>query len=269
MTAVTIPENPKSKDNGKARRRRWIKKFGTRLFRGIDHYFARHSRVPNDPVLDPALFPWLKTLEDNWQDVQAEAMMLLQHREALPLFQDISPDQMRISPDDKWRTFFFYGFGHRSDHNCAICPNTARLLDEAPGIETAFFSILAPGKIVPSHHGITKGLIRAHLGLIVPPEPERCYMDVGEVRCTWEEGRILVFDDSYHHNVANNTDQERVVLLFDFPRPLSFPAGLVRRALFGVFKNISYVQDALRNEARWEQQQSTWNKPEPAVEAAE
>jgi beta-hydroxylase len=259
MARTTVRDTaPKTKESAKARRRRLVIQLGTRLFRGIDRYFARHSRVPTGPVLDPALFPWIKTLEENWQDVRAEAMMLLQHREALPLFQDISPDQMRISSDDKWRTFFFYGFGYRTDHNCAICPNTARLLDKVPGIENAFFSILAPGKIIPTHHGITKGLIRAHLGIIVPPQSDQCFMNVGDVRCTWEEGRILLFDDSYMHDVTNNTDHERVVLLFDFPRPLRFPAGLVRWALYAIFRNIGYVQDALENEAKWEQQQSAW-----------
>jgi aspartyl/asparaginyl beta-hydroxylase (cupin superfamily) len=240
----------------RAIRRDLVKRNGKRIFKSIDRYFARQSLVPNEPVLDTALFPWTMEFERNWQGVRTEVMAMLQRREKLPFFQDISPDQMRISPDDKWRTFFLYGFGHRSEQNCRLCPQTASLLDKVPGIETAFFSILAPGKVIPSHCGVTKSLIRCHLGIVIPPNPDRCFMDVGDVRCTWEEGRMLLFDDTYPHSVSNATDQERVVLLFDFPRPLTLPGRLARRVMFWVFRRTAYVKDALRNEARWERRQT-------------
>jgi beta-hydroxylase len=250
---VTI-KNGEVKTNVRARRWKYVRRYGKRLLRTLDRYFARQSLVPNEPVLNAALFPWIMEFENNWQAIQAELMAVLQHREELPFFQDISPDQRRISPDDKWRTFFLYGFGYRSEHNCRLCPQTARLLDRVPGIENAFFSILAPGKTIPSHRGITKGLIRCHLGLIVPPKPDRCFMEVGGVGCTWQEGRVLIFDDTYPHAVSNNTDRERVVLLFDFRRPLTGQGRLARRVLFWFFRRSAYVRDALRNEARWEQQ---------------
>jgi aspartyl/asparaginyl beta-hydroxylase (cupin superfamily) len=234
-------------------RRKYMRRYGKRILRSIDRYFARQSLVPNDPVLDAALFPWAADLERNWQAIRAELEAILQHREQLPFFQDISPDQYGISPDDKWRIFGFYGFGYRSEYTCRLCPQTARVLDRVPGIENAFFSILAPGKMIPSHRGVTKGLIRCHLGLRVPPESKRCFMDVGDVRCRWQEGRVLIFDDTYPHAVSNATDQERVVLLFDFRRPLSVRGSLVRRVMFSVLRRTAYVQEALRNEARWEQ----------------
>lgn len=248
-----------------ALRRKYVKQYGKRLFRAIDGYLAAQSLAPNEPVLDNALFPWAPELERNWDAIRAELMEVLKRREELPFFQDISPDQMRISPDDKWRTFFLFGFGYRSEQNCAVCPRTAALLEKIPGLETAFFSILAPGKIIPLHRGVTKGLIRGHLGLVVPPEPDRCFMDVGGVRCTWEEGRLLVFDDTFPHAVSNLTDHERVVLLFDFPRPLTPPARLLRRALFWGFRRTAYVREAVRNEQRWEEAQRLrgWAPPPP------
>jgi beta-hydroxylase len=237
----------------RTRRRRYVTRYGKRTFRTIDRYFARQSLVPNAPVLDGRLFPWAAEFEAHWQAVRVELEALLHYRDELPRFQDISPDQYRISPDDKWKAFVFYGFGYRSEHNCRICPQTARLLDRVPGIENAFFSILAPGKMVPSHRGISKSLVRCHLGLIIPPEPERCFMDVGEVRCTWQEGQLLIFDDTYPHAVCNDTNQERVVLLFDFSRPLTTQGRLARRVLFWFFRRSAYVQDAIRNELQWEQ----------------
>jgi beta-hydroxylase len=234
-------------------RKKYIRRYGKRTLRTIDRFFARQSLVPTTPVLDSSIFPWTAEFETHWQAVRAELDSLLQHREALPLFQDIASDQYGISSDDKWRAFAFYGFGHRSEQNSRFCPRTARLLDHVPGIENAFFSILSPGKIIPSHRGVTKGLIRCHLGLIVPPEPERCFLDIADKRCTWQEGRTLLFDDTYPHGVQNNTEHERVVLLFDFLRPLRPQGRLVRRVLFWFFRRSAFVQDALRKEMQWEQ----------------
>ena len=104
---------------------------------------------------------------------------MLERRDALPNFQDISTDQATITDDDRWKTYFLYGFGFRSDANCARCPETARLVAAVPGMQTAMFSILAPGKHIPEHNGPYKGVIRYHLGIKVPrdadalPDPHR------------------------------------------------------------------------------------------------
>ena len=235
------------------RHKKYVRRYGKRILRTLDRYFARQSLVPTMPVLDSSLFPWAAEFETQWQAVRVELETVLQRREALPLFQDIASDQYRISSDDKWRAFAFYGFGYRSEQNARFCPQTARLLDRVPGIENAFFSILAPGKIIPAHRGVTKGLIRCHLGLIVPPDPERCFIDIGDLRCTWQEGRTLLFDDTYRHGVQNNTEHERVVLLFDFLRPLTPQGRVVRHALFSFFRRSAFVQDAVRKEMQWEQ----------------
>jgi beta-hydroxylase len=248
---IPAPASSPNRRTLRARGRAWIIDRAEQLVRIADKYFTIQSTVPNSPVLDTDLFPWAQELERNWQVVQSELMTVLQNYDKLPRFQDISPDQGRISPDDNWRTFFFRGFGVRSEANCQFCPATSRLLEQVPGIQTAFFSILAPGKIVPPHNGITKGLIRAHLGLMVPPPPVECYMDVGDVRCTWQEGQVLVFDDTYRHNVSNSGDQIRVVLLFDFLRPMKWPGRALRWLLFRAMRHTPYVRDALRNEARW------------------
>jgi ornithine lipid ester-linked acyl 2-hydroxylase len=234
-------------------RRKYVKRYGKRAFRRIDHYLAQQSLVPDQPVLDARLFPWMADLEANWQVIRAELDALLLHREKLPRFQDISPDQKYISPDDKWKIFVFYGFSYRSERNCQLCPATAALLERVPNVQNAFFSILAPGKQVPSHRGITKGLIRCHLGLKVPVDREHCVMEVGGVRCTWREGEVLVFDDLYPHEVHNDTPEERVVLLLDFPRPMTRRGILVRYLLMQLMRRTAYVRDAVRNERHWEE----------------
>lgn len=235
-------------------RRKYVKRYGKRAFRRIDRYLAQQSLIPDQPVLDANLFPWTADLQTNWKAIREELDAVLRHREELPCFQDISPDQKRISPDDQWKVFVFYGFGYRSELNCQLCPNTARLLARVPGLQSAFFSILAPGKYIPSHHGITRGLVRCHLGLIIPENREACAMEVGGVRCTWQEGHTLVFDDTYPHTVRNDTNEARVVLLLDFQRPMTRQGLLVSQLLLRLLRRTAYVRDAHRNQLIWEQQ---------------
>jgi ornithine lipid ester-linked acyl 2-hydroxylase len=114
----------------------------------------------------------------------------------------------------------------RFSANCRRCPETARLLDAVPGLEVAFFSVLEPGAHLAAHRGAYKGLIRTHLGLVVPEPRERVRMNVGSQTIVWEEGRAVTFDDTYRHEVWNDTEGVRVVLLIDTPRPL--PSGAAR-----------------------------------------
>jgi beta-hydroxylase len=194
----------------------------------------------------------MKELEDNWQDIRAELENVLRYREDIPRFQDVSPDQYRISPDDMWKTFVLFGFGFRASLNCELCPKTTALLQKIPKLQTAFFSILAPGKHVPKHKGVTKGFVRCHLGLIVPKKREKCYMDVGDVRCVWEEGKAFVFDDTFPHEVYNDTDEERSVLLIDVERPMTRQGTFVSRIAMSLLKKTAYVVDARKNQEMWD-----------------
>ena len=178
---------------------------------------------------------------------------MLQYRDALPNFQDISTDQESITDDDRWKTFFLYGFGFRSDTNCALCPETARLVESVPGMKTAMFSILAPHKHIPDHCGPYKGIVRYHLALKVPEPREQCRIRVGDEIVTWEEGRSLIFDDTYEHEVWNDTDDERVVLFLDVVRPLRFPMNVLNWIVITAIARSPFIHDAKRRHLAWEE----------------
>ena len=236
------------------RRRHMVKRVGKRLFRRVNVYLGKQSTIPDVPVFERALFDWAEGFEADWGAIRKELDAMLEFRESLPRFQDLSPDQAKISPDDNWRTLVLWGFGERSEPVCRRCPETARLLEQVPGLQTAFFSILAPGKHVPRHRGVTKGLVRCHLGLKIPDRAEKCRMDVGGVNCVWEEGKTLFFDDTFHHEVWNETDQERAVLLFDFERPMTRRGRFVTHVLLRLLRMSAYFKDAKRNQDAWEEE---------------
>ena len=141
----------------------------------------------------------------------------------LPNFQDISKDQIEITNDDRWKTFFLYGYGFEAKLGVEMCPKTAALMREIPGMKTAMFSILSPRKHILDHRGPYKGVLRYHLGLIVPRKAEKCRIRVGEDIRHWQEGQSLMFDDTFNHEVWNDTDETRVVLFVDVLRPYPPP----------------------------------------------
>jgi len=129
---------------------------------------------------------------------------------------------------------------------------TARLVDQVPGLNSAFFSILTPGAHIPSHRGVTKGLLTCHLGLSVP-DGTGCRMEIDGSVIQWAEGEAVFFDDTYRHEVWNATDQTRIILLIQFERPMRFLARIVSRLfLFGIRRS-AFVKDARRNLTTWEE----------------
>jgi aspartyl/asparaginyl beta-hydroxylase (cupin superfamily) len=244
-------------------RRQYVKQAGKRGIRMLGDFLGRQSRVGNPPVFDPALFPSLKPLEENWREIRAEVDRVLEAREHLPNFQDISPDQKRISKDNCWKTYILYGFKYRSEKNCARCPATTRVLEQIPGLQTAMFSILSPGYHIPAHKGVTKGVIRVHLGLKVPQKRENVRLRVADQIYNWTEGKILVFDDTFEHEVWNDTDEERVVLFLDIERPMRVPGRLINWAFLKGIRWTAYVQEAKKNLDSWE------NRFEAAVRRAD
>lgn len=186
----------------------------------IEWPFGKFSLVGNSNFFDQKHFPWVANIEAHWQEILEEVKPILAERDSIPSFQEISPDQKVITQDNHWKTFFLYGYGHRAEKNCLRCPKTTALMEKIPGMKTAFFSILSPGKYIPEHRGPYKGVLRYHLGLIIPEPKEKCWIRVGDTVTHWEAGKSLVFDDAFPHEVWNDTDGERIILFVDFVRPL-------------------------------------------------
>lgn len=237
-------EKPKNLTNP---RRAFVKRNGKKLVRKIAAFQSKQSTVPDTPKIENSYFPFLKDFTDNWETIQAEAKEVLKFREVIPGFQDISPDQYRLATENNWKTFVLFGFGERLEKNAALAPETSKILEGVPNLQTAMFSILAPGYHIPAHKGVTKGILRSHIGLIIPKEREKCRIRVDETITAWKEGEIFVFDDTYEHEVWNDTDEERVILLFDFDRPMKFWGRFLNKSFLQIMKLTAFYQDPKRN----------------------
>lgn len=246
MSGATMPDAPLRAE----RDRPFLIKHGKHLRGLFDRFIARFSLVSTDPVLDVRDFAWTQALRANWQAIRAEAIAAAFDRHPAPSLSMISPDHRAIAPIDKWRSFFLYGYGYFIQDNLDRCPVTTALVESIPGLNSAFFSILAPGTHIPAHRGVTKGLITCHLGLIIPRDGDaRMRIDDRVVR--WAEGETLVFDDTYDHEVWNDTTGTRVVLLVQFRRPLRQPGQWFVDKFLAWIRRSAFVQDARANLIRW------------------
>ncbi|HEY6879694.1 MAG TPA: aspartyl/asparaginyl beta-hydroxylase domain-containing protein [Polyangiales bacterium] len=230
--------------------------WGRKLLNGLAQEMARHSTLGDKPIFATEDLPWVSHMERHWRAVRRELDEVLIDRDHIPYFDEISPDQKHLTQPRRWRSFFFYGYGYRSDENCARCPQTARLLERIPGMKTAFFSILAPRTHILAHRGPYKGVLRYHLGLKVP-EPELCRLRVDRELVRWHEGESLLFDDTYEHEAWNDSNFERVVLFVDVLRPLPVLLALGNEALVRAVGLSPLVQGGVRNFRRLSQHNET------------
>jgi len=235
----------------RARLRGGLLRAGKRVRPALNDFLGRYSTIGSAPWFEPSRFPWALALEQDWESILKEAERVLQGRAELPPLYKISPDHSRIDRDDRWKVYFLKGYGFWNEEHCAECPDTARAVRRIPRLESAFFSILEPGKRIKPHRGPTRAIFTCHLALSLPREREKCWIEVDGIRRSWEPGKVMLFDDTYEHEVLNDTDEDRVVLLIHVRRPLRFPASLIGDAVFGAIKWSPFVQDGVKNQDAW------------------
>ena len=234
--------------------REWLKlKFFRPMLLNIGHRMGKYSIVGDHPVFDPRQFKLTELLENNWTSIRKELESVLVFHQMFPNVQDIQQEQKIINRDNNWKTFFLFGLGNKATLNCRSCPVTTSIIEQIPGMKTAFFSVLSPNKHIPSHKGIFKGIIRSHLGLIIPGKFGDCVMRIEKEHINWQEGKVVVFDDTYEHEVWNNTNDTRVVLLVDVVRPYKFPLSFINNSIINLIGNSSYAKEATKNHRLWEE----------------
>ena len=197
-------------------------------------------RLPAIPFFDRAQFPYLESLEAKTDVIRAELeAALAAARDRFVPYIQYAPGQpvnqwQELNHSLRWSTLHLWRNGKPVEDNLARCPETARALAALPLADigglcpNAMFSALAPHSRIPPHHGETNARVIAHLPLIVP---EHCRYRVGFDWRQWRVGETLIFDDTIEHEARNDSDELRVVLIFDVWNPLLERAEreLVRR----------------------------------------
>lgn len=189
-------------------------------------YRLGHLR-PEDPLQRPRNFfpgltarPWHEASDFGWTSLIEASVETIRH-ELLGLLggETFAPQRSYLARQGEWTTYVLWSSGLPYRDNLARCPRTAELLDSLPIPHTAgntYFSALGPMTHVDTHCGPTNTRLRCHLGILIP---DGCGIRVGSVSRSWEEGRCIIFDDSFEHEAWNEGDRHRYVLLVDFWHP--------------------------------------------------
>lgn len=182
--------------------------------------------LPHIAFYDTSRFDWVADLEAAYPAIRAEALAMLASGEgASPYVQaeDHLPDRTHeLTNNPKWSAYRFWENGQFFEANAARCPATANAIARLPLPQIkarspmAIFSILEPHTHIPPHNGMFNTRLICHLPLIVP---DGCRLRVGNHSRTVEEGKVLIFDDSIEHEAWNDSDDVRVILLFEIWRP--------------------------------------------------
>ncbi len=223
-----------------------------RIVAFVERLNLKCSKVGNPPIYDKAVFPWVVEVERAAPQIRSELERVLTRKDELPGFHELSSDVAAISTDRGWKTYLLCGYGFRSAANIAACPRTWEACRNIPGLITAMFSILEPGKHLPPHRGPYNGVLRLHLGLIVPEPVDQIGIRVDRQVYRWREGEAVVFDDAYEHEAWNRTDKTRVVLFVDFVKPTRQPARLLNWLLLHLAAFTPFIREGLDNQKAWE-----------------
>ena len=190
-------------------------------------------------------FPWLDVLEAATEEIAAEALAALAaDRTGFKPYVDVPPgapldEWASLNHSLKWSVYPLWHDGEQIPGHVQRCPKTAAVLaqlplcdipDYAPG---AFFSVLTPRTRLPPHTGTTNTRSIVHLPLVIP---SGCGFRVGADVRTWKKGKAWVFDDSIEHEARNDSDEIRIILIFDIWNPLLSVAerDLVRALTVGI-----------------------------------
>jgi aspartate beta-hydroxylase len=190
-------------------------------------------------------FPWLDVLEPATEDIAAEALAALAgDRAGFKPYVDFPPgapidEWASLNHSSKWSVYPLWHEGRPVDSHVQKCPKTAAVLAELPLCDIpgcapgAFFSLLTPHTRLPPHTGTTNTRSIVHLPLVVPPN---CGFRVGAEVRTWKKGEAWVFDDSIEHEAWNDSDEIRIILIFDIWNRLLSAAerDLVRALTLGI-----------------------------------
>uniref|UniRef100_A0A3P9M4R1 Un-named hu7910 n=1 Tax=Oryzias latipes TaxID=8090 RepID=A0A3P9M4R1_ORYLA len=159
----------------------------------------------------------VKVLERNWKTIRDEALAVMDQDRGRFL-----PEDENLREKGEWGQYTLWQQGRKAGSACQGVPKTCSLLDrfpEATGCKRGQikFSVMQPGTHVWPHTGPTNCRLRMHLGLVIPKPGCR-------IRCTnqtreWEEGKVLIFDDSFEHEVWQEADSYRLIFIVDVWHP--------------------------------------------------
>lgn len=212
------------------------------LLAPVNCLFYLFSSVGNKPFINTAQFSQLNVFEDHWQEIRDEAISLNRqtHIKASEELDDMGFNSFFKTG---WKRFYLKWYGASLPSANELCPRTVELINQVPDVKGAMFAMLPPGAKLVKHRDPYAGSLRYHLGLVTPGSDD-CYINVDGEKYAWRDGEAVMFDETFLHYAANNTDSNRIILFLDIRRPVTFaPVDWFNR----VFSRVVLAASATKN----------------------
>lgn len=190
-----------------------------------NYYFPE---LPQIQFYERAAVPFLDDVESAFEDIRGELVELLRQGDEFKPYVEPSPTRPTVREmagmvnNPKWGAFYLWKNGAVVPENAERCPKTMAAMEKCPLTQikgrapSILFSLLRPRSRIPPHNGFINARLICHLPLIVP---DNCGLRVGNDSRPVVEGQAWAFDDSFEHEAWNDSDQPRVILLFEVWRP--------------------------------------------------
>lgn len=224
-----------------------------RVERGFRIECGREERVFNHPLRKPVFlylpdlpampwfereqFAWVPMVEERLPAVREELETLIREEaQFIPYVAEgggLDPqgtDYSRLEGSMEWNAFHLTQCGRWLEDRCRRCPQTTEVMRAVPAARMrglapeVLFSRLQAGGHIVAHFGRTNVRLTVHMGIVIP---DGCSIRVAEETRGWQEGRVMMFDDSFEHEAWNRSERERTVLIFEVWHPALTPAEIV------------------------------------------
>ncbi|KTC93786.1 MULTISPECIES: aspartyl/asparaginyl beta-hydroxylase domain-containing protein [Legionella] len=223
----------------------------------INNLYARYVGYDQRPTFFDIeqTFPALTEVTQHFETIKKEFENVLAQSPRLPRYHDIDPGEAEISDatQKNWNVFMLYLLGYELEKAQKLCPTICGLVKKIPHLIQAFFSILEPGKSIPLHKGPYIGYLRYHLGIHIP-QNNPPQIIVNNQPYTWREGEAVMFDDSWPHEVRNESDDFRAVLIIDVLRPMPFFPHMVNQLVTNVIGRYFYGRKVVKRALQYDEE---------------
>jgi aspartyl/asparaginyl beta-hydroxylase (cupin superfamily) len=191
----------------------------------------KHYYFPELPLIQffpREAVPFLDRVEAAVDDIRRELLQVMEQGDVFSPYVEAQKNWPAVremssllnNPD--WSAYYLLKNGAIVEEHAKRCPKTLAALEGMPLTRikgrspSILFSLLRPQSHIPPHNGFINARLICHLPLLVP---EQCSLRVGNETREVVEGQAWAFDDSIEHEAWNDSDQTRVILLFDVWRP--------------------------------------------------
>jgi len=177
-------------------------------------YDNSQYKSDDNAFVDLLSFQGMQNLQDNWHQVLYEFKRYSQKHEI-----DFHFNNMMVEKPKSWRVRSLRVWGTEIFDIQKEFPITMSLFSEIPDVLSIGFNILEPKARIKPHCGDTNAIYRCHLGLQIPSNESGCVMKVLNQEVNWSNGKLIAFEDAFLHEAWNETDETRIILIFDVLKP--------------------------------------------------